>query len=166
MSEEFKLELSNLATVSQLEEKVKEVVNDVKIDFEHKLSEEQTKVLKIVYDKIKESTDLLLHHPKLENALKLTQMIASIIKLLESIKINDILLSGKDKKQITLELGKKLIEDLIKEDEKRIILLMMYDSAAEQLLETMVDVSHHLNVKVKEIASSCCDGLLSLLKKN
>jgi DUF1009 family protein len=166
MSEEFKLELSNLATVSQLEEKVKEVVNDVKIDFEHKLSEEQTKVLKIVYDKIKESTDLLLHHPKLENALKLTQMIASIIKLLESIKINDILLSGKDKKQIALELGKKLIEDLIKEGEKKIILLMMYDSAAEQLLETMVDVSHHLNVKVKEIASSCCDGLLSLLKKN
>ena len=55
---------------------------------------------------------------------------------------------------------------MIKEDEKRIILLMMYDSAAEQLLETMVDVSHHLNVKVKEIASSCCDGLLSLLKKN
>jgi hypothetical protein len=166
MSEEFKLELSNLATVSQLEEKVKEVVKDVKIDFEHKLSEEQTKVLKIVYDKIKESTDLLLHHPKLENALKLTQMIASIIKLLESIKINDILLSGKDKKQIALELGKKLIEDLIKEDEKRIVLLMMYDSAAEQLLETIVDVSHHLNVKVKEIAGSCCDGLLSLLKKN
>jgi hypothetical protein len=166
MAEQLKVELSNIATVNNIEEKVKEVVKEVKIEIEHKLSDEHTKVLKIIYDKVKESTDLILHHPRLENAIKVTQMIASIIKLLESVKLNEILLSGKDKKEIALELGRILIKDLIKEDEKRVVLLMIYDSTAEQLLETMVDVSHHLNVKVKELSGSCCEGLLNLLKRN
>jgi hypothetical protein len=43
---------------------------------------------------------------------------------------------------------------------------MIYDNTAEALLETMIDVSQHLNVKVKEVAGMCCDGLLSLFKKN
>ncbi len=166
MAEKLKVELSNISTVSNIEEKVKEVIKEVKIEIEHKLSEEQSKVLKIVYDKVKESTDLILHHPRLENALKLTQMIASIIKLLETVKLNELLLSGKDKKEIALELGRILIKDLIKEDEKRVVLLMIYDSTAEQLLETMVDVSHHLNIKVKELTGSCCEGLLNLFKRN
>ncbi len=166
MAEKLKVELSNISTVSNIEEKVKEVIKEVKIEIEHKLSEEQSKVLKIVYDKVKESTDLILHHPRLENALKLTQMIASIIKLLETVKLNELLLSGKDKKEIALELGRILIKDLIKEDEKKVVLLMIYDSTAEQLLETMVDVSHHLNIKVKELTGSCCEGLLNLFKRN
>ena len=141
MSEQIKLELTNL------EEKSKEII----IELENKLSEEQTKVLKLVYDKIKESTELLLYHPKLDHTVKLTQMIASIIKLLESIKINDLLLSGKDKKQISLELGRILIKDVVKEDEKRVILMMIYENTSEQVLETMIDVSHHVNIKIKEL---------------
>jgi len=43
---------------------------------------------------------------------------------------------------------------------------MIYDSTAEALLETMIDVSQHLNVKVKEVTGMCCDGLMSLFKKN
>ena len=152
MSEQIKLELTNLEHKSQ--------------EIEHKLSDEHIKVFTIIYNNVKESTDLLLHHPKLENVLKLTQMIASIIKSLETIKLNNILLSGKDKKQIALELGRILIKELIKEDEKRIILLMIYDSISEQLLETMVDVSHHLNIKVKELTGSCCEGLMNLFKRN
>jgi hypothetical protein len=71
---------------------------------------------------------------------------------------------GKDKKEITLELGRILIKDVVKEDEKRVILLMIYDSISEQLLETMVDVSHHLNIKVKELTGSCCEGLMKLFR--
>lgn len=166
MSEQLKVELTNIATVSELEQKAKEVVKEIKIELEQKLSQEQEKIVKIVYDKVKESTNLLLYHPKLDNTLKLTQMIASIIKHLESIKINELILSGKDKKNIALELGRILIKDLVKEDEKRIVLMMMYDSTADVLLETMVDVSHHLNVKIKELTGSCCEGLMNLLKRN
>ena len=42
---------------------------------------------------------------------------------------------------------------------------MFYDTTAEGLLETMVDVSQHLNVKVKEIAESCCDNIISMIIK-
>ena len=91
---------------------------------------------------------------------------ASIIKLLESIKLQDGLLGGKDKKLIALEVGKLLIKDNVKDEEKQAVLLMIYDSTAEALLETMIDVSQHLNVKVKEVTGMCCDGLMSLFKKN
>lgn len=176
MAEQLKIELSNITTVNDIENKLKEkidekidevkiVADEIKIVIEHKLSEEQDKILKMVYDKIKDSTDLILHHPKFENGFKLAQLIASIIKQLEAIKLNEVFLSGKDKKAIALELGRTLIKDLIKEDEKRAILLMFYDTTAEGLLETMVDVSQHLNVKVKEIAESCCDNIISMIIK-
>jgi pantoate kinase len=152
----------SIVEVSPVEEKV----SDIKVEIVHTLTDVQKSVVKVVYDKVKESSDLILQHPTLDNALKITQMIASIIKLLESLKVQDAALAGKDKKLIALEVGKLLIKDCIKEEEKQTVLLMIYDSMAEALLETMIDVSQHLNVKVKEMTGMCCDGLMSLFKKN
>jgi hypothetical protein len=148
--------------LSQIEEKV----NDIKVEIVETLTDAQKSVLKVVYDKVKESSDVILQHPTLDSALKITQMMASIIKLLESVKLKDALLAGKDKKVIALEVGKLLIKDCIKDEEKQAVLLMIYDSTAEALLETMIDVSQHLNVKVKEVAGMCCEGFMSLFKKN
>lgn len=145
---------------------IKEKANDIKIEIVNTLTDAQKSVLKVVYDKVKESSDLILQHPTLDSALKITQMMASIIKLLESVKLQDVLLGGKDKKLIALEVGKLLIKDNVKDEEKQAVLLMIYDSTAEALLETMIDVSQHLNVKVKEVTGMCCDGLMSLFKKN
>jgi len=145
---------------------IKEKVNDIKIEIVNTLTDAQKSVLKVVYDKVKESSDLILQHPTLDSALKITQMMASIIKLLESVKLQDGLLGGKDKKLIALEVGKLLIKDNVKDEEKQAVLLMIYDSTAEALLETMIDVSQHLNVKVKEVTGMCCDGLMTLFKKN
>ena len=148
--------------LSQIEEKV----NDIKVEIVNTLTDAQKSVLKVVYDKVKDSSDIILQHPTLDSALKITQMMASIIKLLESVKLQDALLAGKDKKLIALEVGRLLIKDNVKDEEKQVVLLMIYDSTAEALLETMIDVSQHLNIKVKEVAGMCCDGLLSLFKKN
>jgi len=145
---------------------IKEKVNDIKIEIVNTLTDAQKSVLKVVYDKVKESSDLILQHPTLDSALKIMQMMASIIKLLETVKLQDGLLGGKDKKLIALEVGKLLIKDNVKDEEKQAVLLMIYDSTAEALLETMIDVSQHLNVKVKEVTGMCCDGLMSLFKKN
>jgi hypothetical protein len=145
---------------------IEEKVNDIKVEIVNTLTDVQKSVLKVVYDKVKESSDIILQHPTLDSALKITQMMASIIKLLESVKLQDALLAGKDKKLIALEVGKLLIKDLIKDEEKQAVLLMIYDSTADALLETMIDVSQHLNVKVKEMTGMCCDGLMSLFKKN
>ena len=144
---------------------IEEKVNDIKVEIVT-LTDAQKTVLKLVYDKVKDSSDIILQHPTLDSALKITQMMASIIKLLESVKLQDALLAGKDKKLIALEVGRLLIKDNVKDEEKQAVLLMIYDSTAEALLETMIDVSQHLNVKVKEVAGMCCDGLMSLFKKN
>ena len=144
---------------------IEEKVNDIKVEIVT-LTDAQKTVLKLVYDKVKDSSDIILQHPTLDSALKITQMMASIIKLLESVKLQDALLGGKDKKLIALEVGRLLIKDNVKDEEKQVVLLMIYDSTAEALLETMIDVSQHLNVKVKEVAGMCCDGLMSLFKKN
>ena len=144
---------------------IEEKVNDIKVEIVT-LTDAQKTVLKLVYDKVKDSSDIILQHPTLDSALKITQMMASIIKLLESVKLQDALLAGKDKKLIALEVGRLLIKDNVKDEEKQVVLLMIYDSTAEALLETMIDVSQHLNVKVKEVAGMCCDGLMSLFKKN
>lgn len=152
----------SIMELSQIEEKV----NDITLEIVETLTDAQKSVLKVVYDKVKESSDLILQHPTLNSALKITQMIASIIKLLESVKLKDALLAGKDKKLIALEVGRLLIKDCIKDEEKQAVLLMVYDSTAEALLETMIDVSQNLNVKVKEVAGMCCEGLMSLFKKN
>ena len=144
---------------------IEEKVNDIKVEIVT-LTDAQKTVLKLVYDKVKDSSDIILQHPTLDSALKITQMMASIIKLLESVKLQDALLGGKDKKLIALEVGRLLIKDNVKDEEKQAVLLMIYDSTAEALLETMIDVSQHLNVKVKEVAGMCCDGLMSLIKKN
>ena len=144
---------------------IEEKVNDIKVEIVT-LTDAQKTVLKLVYDKVKDSSDIILQHPTLDSALKITQMMASIIKLLESVKLQDALLAGKDKKLIALEVGRLLIKDNVKDEEKQVVLLMIYDSTAEALLETMIDVSQHLNVKVKEVAGLCCDGLMSLFKKN
>lgn len=152
----------SITELSQIEEKV----NDIKVEMVETLTDAQKTVLKVVYNKVKESSDLILQHQTLNSALKITQMMAAIIKLLESVTLKDALLAGKDKKLIALEVGKLLIKDCIKDEEKQVVLLMIYDSTAEALLETMIDVSRHLNVKVKEVTGMCCDGLLSLFKKN
>ena len=144
---------------------IEEKVNDIKVEIVT-LTDAQKTVLKLVYDKVKDSSDIILQHPTLDSALKITQMMASIIKLLESVKLQDALLAGKDKKLIALEVGRLLIKDNVKDEEKQVVLLMIYDSTAEARLETMIDVSQHLNVKVKEVAGMCCDGLMSLFKKN
>lgn len=146
--------------LSQIEEKV----NDIKVEIAETLTDAQKTVLKVVYDKVKDSSDIILQHPTLHSALKITQMMAAIMKLLESVKLKDALLGGKDKKLIALEVGRLLIKDNVKDEEKQAVMLMIYDSTAEALLETMIDVSQHLNVKVKEVAGMCCDGLLSLFK--
>jgi hypothetical protein len=152
----------SITELSQIEEKV----NDIKLEIVETLTDAQKSVLKVVYDKVKESSDVILQHPTLNSALKITQMLAAIIKLLESVKLQDAVLGGKDKKLIALEVGKLLIKDCIKDEEKQAVLLMIYDNSAEALLETMIDVSRNLNVKAKEVAGMCCDGLLSLFKKD
>lgn len=139
----------------------------IQIHFEEecKLTNEQKTIIKVVYDSAKKFGDDILNHPSLSEAMKITQLIGNIMKLLENLTINGVKLNGSTKKTISLELGRILIRDLIKDDSIKNVILPIYDSIAETLLETLVDVSQHINTAVKDATISCCESLLSCLKK-
>jgi len=121
-----------------------------------RLSAEQKQIVKLIYDKAKESVETILTASNVADAIKITQTIATIIKLLEMVTLNSAKVAGADKKKIALELTRDLMKDIIKDESVKANLLAMYDLVAEQTLETMIDVSRSLNVGVQKVASSCC----------
>ena len=129
------------------------------------LTDEQKKIVQFVYDSAKTYADGILNHPTLSSALKITQLMGSIMKLLENLTFNQMKLSGPTKKAVAIELGRSLIRDLIKDDSIKDILLPLYDTMAEPLLETLVDVSHTLNTAAKDAAASCCEWMAACIKK-
>jgi len=139
----------------------------IQIHFEEacKLTDEQKQIIKVVYDSAKKFGEDILNHPSLSEAMKITQLIGSIMKLLENLTINGVKLNGSTKKVISLELGRILIRDLIKDESLKATILPIYDSIADTVLETLIDVSQHINTAAREAAISCCESLLSCLKK-
>lgn len=151
--------------VGEKAEDIKEILVTIKDD-EDKLSAEQKQILKSVYEKVKESVEVILNAKDVDSAIKITQTIAAVIKLLEKVSVGDKPLSGSSKKLLALELVRMLINDLIKDDSVKNTILAMYDIIGETTLETLVDVSRTLNIKeVAEVATNCCVGFLSLFSK-
>ena len=126
-----------------------------------KCTEEQKNIIVHVYDKAKEVVESISQIADMASVVKIVKMIGEIIKLLESVTINNVKVSGKNKKYIAILLTKKLLCECIKHNETLTHMLDMYDSVSDQVLETMVDVSRNLNVAVQEIASSCCKSVVS-----
>ena len=128
---------------------------------DNRLTAEQQQIVKLIYDKAKESVESILTASNVADAIKITQTIASVIKLLEMVTFNNAKIAGSNKKQIALELTRDLIKDIVKDDSIKANIIAMYDLVAEQTLETLIDVSRTLNVEVQKAASSCCAAFLS-----
>lgn len=135
------------------------------ISLELPITEEQKKIVEFVYDSAKGFASDILNHPTMSNALKITQLIGNIMKLLENLSFGGKKISGATKKAVTIELGRNLIRDLIPNQELKTTLLGMYDVLADSTLETLIDVSQHVNTAVKEAAASCCEFLAECLRK-
>lgn len=129
------------------------------------LTEEQQKIMQFVYDSAKSFAEGILSHPSLPAALKITQLIGAIVKLLENLSFHGQKLNGPTKKAIAVELGRVMIRDLIKDDAVKGVLLPLYDTMADSVLETLVDVSHTLNVAASQAAASCCESIAACLRK-
>jgi hypothetical protein len=123
------------------------------------LTEEQKQVIQMIYQKSKQATESILQDSKMEPTLKITQMIAQIIKIVEYVKVNDKKIVGSSKKGIVIELGRLLINEVLNEQKYKKEILAIYDLIAEQTLEVMIDVSQVVNTKAKEAASSCISWL-------
>jgi hypothetical protein len=131
------------------------------------LSVKQKEVLDQLYAVAKETTKGILSIQSADHALKIGRMIAEIVKLTEKASYRGEKIPGAEKKEIALELGKRLLSDpaMISDETIRNGLLTAYDLLGEQMLDTLIDVSQHVNTAIKEVAISCCEALLRALKK-
>jgi hypothetical protein len=132
-----------------------EVKNEVSEVDEQKYTEEQLEIIALIYAKAKEIAETIVQMD-IPSAMKVSKMIAEMIKLLEGITIHNKKISGKTKKHIAITLSRNLICKTADESSKDKI-LSAFDDIADQMLETLIDVSR--NVNVQEITSSCCKDL-------
>jgi hypothetical protein len=131
------------------------------------LPERQALLLDELYETSKQTTKSLLSAESMSDAMKIGQLMAMIVKLVEKASYKGEKIPGAEKKEIALALGKRLVSDpaVIPGDGLRAGVGMAYDLLAESLLETLLDVSRHVNTAIKEAAISCCESLLASLKK-
>lgn len=140
-----------------------------------KLTEEQEEVLKAVYEKAKSASETIINEPSINNSIKVAQIVGQTIKLLEEAAKTGKKLAGKDKKIVAMELCRRTIKELIKDEGLKLNILNKFDTIGEQMLETMIDVSKHLNITVEKIeeiknhveqvAVSSCSFLKPLFSK-
>ena len=119
----------------------------------------QKTIVKVVYTELKKQLMTIINEIKEINieAIEVEDIskyifiiISKCIKLVEQTKVNNKKLSGADKKQIVLELGKIVIYTEIDNDSITEIIIPIYDTVAEDILETIIDVSSHVNTEVRK----------------
>lgn len=130
---------------------------DILPTIEEKYTDEQAEIIALVYDKAKVSAEAILKIEDLSSMVKVVKIIAEIIKLLETITIHKVKITGKMKKHIALLLTRRLIIEIVKDENTRHSMLEMHQNMGENVLETMVDVSRNLNVQ--EAATTCCNEI-------
>tara|TARA_B100000925_G_scaffold290232_1_gene274975 strand:- start:5149 stop:5604 length:456 start_codon:yes stop_codon:yes gene_type:complete len=109
----------------------------------------QKAIIKKIYKISNESIKEVVETPELADALVVTIAIGNLVKLIETININNKPLSGNNKKQIVLYLGRLLLNDLLPENNKSNI-IAAYDLLAEATLEKLIDVSKNIKVIAKD----------------
>lgn len=131
------------------------------------LPEKQEVILNQLYEAAKLATKEILSASSMDDAMKIGKLMATIVKLVEKATYRGEKIPGAEKKEIALALGKRLVSDptVIENDTVRGGVSMAYDLLGEQLLETLMDVSRHVNTAIQEAAVSCCEALLAFIKK-
>ena len=85
--------------------------------------------------------------------------IAQVIKEIEHVKINGNTPTGTNKKAVVIELGRILIKEINEPD-----IVMVYNIIAEQIIESMIDVSKSVN-QIQDIPTVCCPSIFDLFKR-
>ena len=149
----------NMNVVMDQDEKVRDLMN--------MLSGKQKEVLDQLYETAKKTAKEILSLNSLDHVMKIGRLVAEIVKLMEKATYGGVKIPGAEKKEIALELGKRLLSDpaVVSDETVRNGLLTAYDLVGENMLDTLIDVSLHVNTAIKEVTVSCCESLLRMLKK-
>ena len=131
------------------------------------LPERQERTLDHLYETAKLATKDILSASSMDDAMKIGKLMATIVKLVEKASYRGEKIPGAEKKEIALALGKRLVSDpaVIENDTVRGGVSMAYDLLGESLLETLLDVSRHVNTAIQEAVVSCCESVLACIKK-
>ena len=99
--------------------------------------------------------------------MRIGRLVSESMKLVEKASYHGEKIPGAEKREIALALGHCLVRDptVISDETVRGGVCTAYDVVGEQLLETLADVSRHVNTMVKEAAVSCCECIVKWMKK-
>lgn len=139
----------------------KETELGLKFIMESDLTDEQKKLTLQIYDLVKVKLNDVMSDDTINDTIKISKIIGNILSLLENVKVDEKIPTGSDKKAVAIQLGRNLIKELISDNTT---ILALYDTLAEPLLETMIDVSKVVNTVIMEATKKCCPGLFELFK--
>lgn len=145
---------------------ITEIQSIQSIQIIEKLPAQQEIVIQQLYQTTKETTRHLFAAESVD-AMRIGQLMGMMVKQVEQASYPTGKIPGAEKKAIVLALGRRLLQDpaVIQSDAVRSAACTAYDSLGEMMLETLLDVSKHVNTVIQQAAVSCCEAVLACLKK-
>jgi len=128
------------------------------ISFENsELSVLQKEVIKNIYEVSKAAIIEIVSTPEIDDAVVVISVVGKLVKFVEDVKVDGKTLTGENKKQIVLYLGKVLLEDVVPDDHKANV-IAIYDVTAETALEKMIDVANNINNVAVDLINNTDDA--------
>jgi len=153
-----------LETVSDaVKEKAMDVAMKIVDGEDIKLDEVDMKIVSNVYAEAKAAAEPILQQADLSVPVKVTKLLAALMKIMEKTQHNGVKIPGLKKKAVALYLLRQLMKDVVADIPLQSYLLSTASTIGEHLLETLVDVSR--NVNISEVATTCCMSIISSLGK-
>jgi hypothetical protein len=128
-----------------------------------KLDKEGERIVSLVYHEAKAEAEPILKDANLSVSVKVTKLLAALMKIMERTKVDGSKIPGVKKKAVVLYLLRQLMKDIVDDIPVQSYLISKASAIGETLLETLADISR--NVNIPEVAATCCMGLISALIK-
>lgn len=145
------------------EEAVDAAMRAVGEDDTVKLDKEGEHIVSLVYNEAKAAAEPILHDANMSVSVKVTKLLAALMKIMEKTHVNGSKIPGAKKKAVVLYLLRQLMKDIVADIPVQSYLISKAEAIGESLLETLADISR--NVNIPEVAASCCASLFSALTK-
>jgi vacuolar-type H+-ATPase subunit H len=145
------------------EEAVDAAMRAVGEDATVKLDKEGERIVSLVYHEAKAEAEPILKDANLSVSVKVTKLLAALMKIMEKTKVDGSKIPGVKKKAVVLYLLRQLMKDIVDDIPVQSYLISKASAIGETLLETLADISR--NVNIPEVAATCCMGLISALTK-
>jgi len=156
-------EQAAVSAITSVSEAIKEEAIDAAMHLagedDIKISDDDKHIASLVYHDAKEAAEPILNDSAFSVPVKVTKLLAALMKIMEKAKVNGAKIPGLKKKAVALYLLRQLMKDVVADIPLQSYLLSTAQTIGEHLLETLADVSRNLNMA--EVATTCCLSLLS-----